>query len=42
MKKLQCILPIIILIIFLVLLYFALHRVEGIAISDINNSLDVN
>lgn len=42
MKKLQCILPIIILIIFLVLLYFALHLVEGIAISDINNSLDVN
>ena len=42
MKKLQYILPLIVLVIFLVLIYFALYQVEGFAISEVNNTLDAS
>jgi len=42
MKKLQYILPIIILVIFLILIYFALYQVEGFAISEVNRTLDAS
>jgi hypothetical protein len=42
MKKLQYILPLIVLVIFLMLIYFALYQVEGFAISEVNNTLDAS
>ena len=42
MKKLQYILPLIVLVIFLVLIYFALYQVEGFDISEVNNTLDAS